>query len=127
MTVAVLKRTKQLALALIALLVASHVAHAAARCAVTGEVKRCENSFGPGTFVSFGDASGDVNRLVIDVPDTSVDAQKLLIFVGLTMMKFSPKLTADERGEAFKKLLVLGASDSKEQLRIGDWNWQPHL
>jgi hypothetical protein len=107
----------------LAWLVAGHAAFAAQRCTMTGAVKRCESSFGPGKIVTFGESSGDVNKMVIDDPNTSVDPEKLAVIVGLTMAKFSPKLTADDRGEAFKKLLAIGAKQSKEQVRLGDWTW----
>jgi len=101
----------------------TYTALAAERCTLAGAVKRCEASFGPGTYVSYGDSTGDVNRLVIDDPDTSVEPEKLLVFFGATLMRLAPRLTADQRGEAFKKLLSIGASDTKERLRLGDWDW----
>lgn len=113
--------------ALAALLVASQGALAAQRCVLTGEVKRCQNSFGPGTVETFGDVRGNVSRINIDVPDTSADAEKVLAFLGMAMTKFAPKMTPDQRGEALKKLLT-----GKEPVRMGDWNWsatfiQKHL
>jgi hypothetical protein len=92
------------------------------RCTLVGTDERCEASFGAGTIVMFGDADG-VYRLVIDSPDTSVRPEKLLSFIGATWKLLSPSLSREELGDAFAKLLFIGAQKSNEQLRVGGWNW----
>jgi hypothetical protein len=95
----------------------------AGRCTGAGATRRCESSFGHGTIVTFGDSTGNVDRLVIDAPDTSVDDKDLAIFIGITIKTLTPQLSRKDIDAAFKALLVMGAKQSAEHLRLGDWNW----
>src|SRR5882757_463166 len=88
------------------------------RCSIVGAERRCEANFGAGTIVMFGDSGGDVHRLVIVAPDTRADPAGLLAFVGTIWLLLSPSVDTEGRAQAFKKLMVIGATHNNEWIRL---------